>query len=81
VCLVPPQAFGGDKAEDMGRLLVEYGYNYYGKDYVTSGVTGEPLTAYVFFGPVYYQRLKHMVMDKMHARARYAPRRALLCVG
>ena len=65
------QAFGGDRAEDMGRLLVEHGYHYSGKDYITSGVTGEPLSAYVFFGPVYYQRLKHMVMDKMHARARY----------
>jgi DNA-directed RNA polymerase III subunit RPC2 len=31
---------------------------------------GEPLSAYIFFGPVYYQKLKHMVLDKIHARAR-----------
>jgi DNA-directed RNA polymerase III subunit RPC2 len=31
---------------------------------------GEPLVAYIFMGPVYYQKLKHMVLDKMHARAR-----------
>jgi len=37
---------------------------------LTSGITGEPLEAYIFMGPVYYQKLKHMVMDKMHARAR-----------
>jgi DNA-directed RNA polymerase III subunit RPC2 len=64
-------AFGcASPVESAARILVAAGYNYAGKDYVTSGVTGEPLSAYIFFGPVYYQRLKHMVADKMHARAR-----------
>ena len=60
----------------MGNLLVENGFNYSGKDFLTSGITGEPLSAYIFFGPIYYQKLKHMVMDKMHARAR-GPRAVL----
>lgn len=64
-------AFGGSKVEDMSQILINHGFNYSGKDYVTSGITGEPLSAYIFFGPIYYQKLKHMVMDKMHARARY----------
>lgn len=63
-------AFGGSKVEDMSRILVENGYSYAGKDFLTSGITGEPMEAYVYFGPIYYQKLKHMVMDKMHARAR-----------
>jgi len=63
-------AFAGDKVEDCARNLVKHGYNYLGKDILTSGLTGEPLKAYVFMGPIYYQKLKHMVMDKMHARAR-----------
>lgn len=29
-----------------------------------AGITGESLEAYVFFGPVYYQKLKHMGMAK-----------------
>ena len=63
-------AFGGSKVEDMSRILIENGFSYSGKDFLTSGITGEPMVAYVYFGPIYYQKLKHMVMDKMHARAR-----------
>ncbi|CAD6925477.1 unnamed protein product [Tilletia controversa] len=69
-------AFGGSKVEDMSRLLVENGYSYAGKECLTSGITGEMMEAYVYFGPIYYQKLKHMVMDKMHARAR-GPRAVL----
>ncbi|KAL5010211.1 hypothetical protein ScPMuIL_012516 [Solemya velum] len=69
-------AFGGDKVGDLSEDLIKHGFNYLGKDYVTSGITGEPLSAYIFFGPVYYQKLKHMVMDKMHARAK-GPRAVL----
>lgn len=65
-----------DKVVDCSRALVRNGFNYAGKDYITSGVTGEPLLCYIFMGPVYYQKLKHMVMDKMHARAR-GPRAVL----
>ncbi|BGP27572.1 DNA-directed RNA polymerase III subunit RPC2 [Rhodotorula toruloides] len=69
-------AFGGSKAEDMSRVLIEHGYSYAGKDYLTSGITGQPLECYVYMGPIYYQKLKHMVLDKMHARAR-GPRAVL----
>ena len=63
-------AFGGDKVSAISETLVRHGYSYTGKDFLTCGVTGEPLAAYIFMGPVYYQKLKHMVLDKMHARAR-----------
>lgn len=63
-------AFGGSKVEDMAEILVSKGFSYTGKDYLTSGITGEALQFYVFFGPIYYQKLKHMVQDKMHSRAR-----------
>ncbi|OAF67682.1 hypothetical protein A3Q56_04585 [Intoshia linei] len=63
-------AFGGDKIEDLSSIMKDHGYNYLGKDLVTSGITGEIMEAYIYFGPIYYQKLKHMVMDKIHARAR-----------
>ncbi|SCU89445.1 LAFA_0E18096g1_1 [Lachancea sp. 'fantastica'] len=68
--------FGGSKLEDMTGILVQNGFNYSGKDMLYSGITGECLQAYIFFGPIYYQKLKHMVLDKMHARAR-GPRAVL----
>lgn len=68
--------FGGSKLEDMSKILIEKGFNYSGKDMLYSGITGECLQAYIFFGPIYYQKLKHMVVDKMHARAR-GPRAVL----
>ncbi|KAJ9505006.1 hypothetical protein QJQ45_008457, partial [Haematococcus lacustris] len=59
-----------NKVEDISATLVSLGFSYSGKDQLTSGITGEPLEAYIFMGPVYYQKLKHMVLDKMHARAK-----------
>lgn len=63
-------AFRSHPVKDMGQVLLDYGFSWQGKDYFTSGLTGEPLEAYVFNGPIYYQRLKHMVQDKMHSRSR-----------
>lgn len=39
----------------MSRILIENGFSYAGKDMLTSGITGEPMEAYVYFGPIYYQ--------------------------
>jgi DNA-directed RNA polymerase III subunit RPC2 len=71
------ERFGNaDRVEVACATLVKHGYAYIGKDIMTSGITGEPLQSYIFAGPVFYQKLKHMVMDKMHARAR-GPRAVL----
>jgi DNA-directed RNA polymerase II subunit RPB2 len=35
-----------------------------------NGHTGKKLRTQIFLGPTYYQRLRHMVDDKIHARAR-----------
>lgn len=51
-------AFGGSKVEDMSRILMDHGFSYGGKDMLTSGITGMPLECFVYFGPIYYQKLK-----------------------
>ena len=43
----------------MSRILIDNGFSYAGKDMLTSGITGEPLEAYVYFGPIYYQVSSH----------------------
>ena len=64
------EAFGNaDRVIAASETLVRKGFSYVGKDLFTSGVSGEPLLGYIFAGPVFYQKLQHMVMDKMHARA------------
>ncbi|KAK5660953.1 hypothetical protein OQA88_12328 [Cercophora sp. LCS_1] len=63
-------AFRSHPVESMGQVLIDHGFEWAGKDYFTSGITGEPQEAYIFNGPIYYQRLKHMVQDKMHSRSR-----------
>ncbi|XP_057671925.1 DNA-directed RNA polymerase III subunit RPC2 [Diorhabda carinulata] len=69
-------AFGGSKVSDVSEELAKHGFNYQGKDIFYSGITGEPLEAYIYSGPVYYQKLKHMVQDKIHGRGR-GPRAVL----
>eukprot|EP01084_Bolivina_argentea_P022173 41211_1 len=46
------------------------GYQKHGNERLYNGYTGKILTAPIFFGPTFYQRLKHMVDDKIHSRAR-----------
>lgn len=63
-------AFKKNDVDKICETLVNHGYSYSGKDIFTSGTTGEQFEAFVFYGPIFYQRLKHMVADKMHCRAR-----------
>jgi DNA-directed RNA polymerase II subunit RPB2 len=59
--------------ETIADELQKLGYESYGNEIMYDGLTGEQMETSVFFGPVYYQRLKHMVNDKVHSRATGPP--------
>lgn len=50
--------------------LLDLGLHPYGNEILYNGMTGEMIQAEIFMGPTFYQRLKHMVIDKKHSRAR-----------
>ena len=61
---------GHDLVEKITRALHEAGYERNGNEVMYCPQTGKSMAAKVFLGPVYYQRLKHLVGSKIHARAR-----------
>lgn len=48
--------------------LAAYGFNYNGNETMFNGKTGEMMNAAIFINPCYYQKLKHMIGDKIHSR-------------
>jgi len=54
---------------EVGDALEKYGFERDGEEVLYNGMTGEQLRVTLFIGPTYYQRLKHMVQDKVHARS------------
>jgi DNA-directed RNA polymerase beta subunit len=62
-------AFGDFELKDICDLLLKAGYEAHGNELLYSGLTGEQVECSVFMGPVFYQRLKHMVNDKAHSRS------------
>ncbi|KAI5185277.1 DNA-directed RNA polymerase II subunit RPB2 [Nematocida homosporus] len=61
--------FEGQSVEAIGAELERNGFQKRGFEVMYSGLTGRKLRTQIFIGPTYYQRLKHMVADKIHARA------------
>ncbi|KAJ1968965.1 hypothetical protein H4R35_006275 [Dimargaris xerosporica] len=56
-------------ADYFGHQLLQAGYNYHGNEAMYSGITGQEFEADIYFGVVYYQRLRHMVNDKFQVRS------------
>ncbi|KAK9805346.1 hypothetical protein WJX73_004503 [Symbiochloris irregularis] len=56
--------------DNISEALKDLGYHSRGWETMYNGHTGRPLQAQIFLNPTYYQRLKHMVDDKIHSRGR-----------
>ena len=61
-------AFQNNDIHDYAKLMEKYEYEEWGNEVLYSGINGEQLNTSIFIGPIYYQRLKIMVADKMHSR-------------
>ena len=62
-------SFGQFDVKDICQELLNLGYKSNGNELMCNGLTGEQLECNIFIGPVFYQRLKHMVSDKAHSRS------------
>ena len=68
--IVDGSAFLGEKFESIKDILEKHGFKHSGKETMYDGRTGKKFPADVYMGVVYYQKLHHMVADKIHSRAR-----------
>ena len=62
-------SFGDLTIEQISKELLNVGYEKNGNQVLYNGMTGEQMETSIFIGPVFYQRLKHMVNDKQHSRS------------
>ncbi len=62
--------FANEGPDEIRKNLIKLGFSNTGSEVFYSGSTGQKFVADIFIGVVYYQKLHHMVADKIHARAR-----------
>jgi DNA-directed RNA polymerase II subunit RPB2 len=59
-----------NKMDQVFHELQKRGFQKHGNEILINGFTGKMMPHAIFMGPTYYQRLKHLVNDKIHSRNR-----------
>jgi DNA-directed RNA polymerase subunit B' len=67
---VDATAFRENPLKVFEEKLEAMGYDRFGREVLYDPETGKAIEAEVYMGNIYYQRLHHLVSNKMHARSR-----------
>lgn len=67
--LIDGTVFSPEKESDLRQDLLSLGFKENGTEKMYNGITGEEISVTIFIGNMYYLKLKHMVANKLHARA------------
>jgi len=62
--------FDSEPEEKIRQELLSLGFRENGVETLYNGITGEQFKAKIFIGNMFYLKLKHMVANKIHSRAR-----------
>jgi len=62
--------FDSDDEDAIREELQSLGFKENGTETMYNGITGEQFEVKIFVGSMYYLKLKHMVANKIHSRAR-----------
>ncbi|MGC8710266.1 MAG: DNA-directed RNA polymerase subunit B [Candidatus Micrarchaeia archaeon] len=61
---------GSDRINEYSKIVESHGFAKYGEEVLYDGITGEPFKSKLFIGISYYNRLYHMVSNKLQVRSR-----------
>ena len=62
--------FANEDPKTLQQHLIDFGFQPGGREILYDGQSGKMFETEIFLGVAFYQKLHHMVVDKIHARAR-----------
>jgi DNA-directed RNA polymerase subunit B len=68
--IVDGTPFANEEPKTLQQHLIDFGLQPGGREILYDGMSGKRFEAEIFLGVAFYQKLHHMVVDKIHARAR-----------